>query len=91
VGKRAPSSFKRLDVQRAIRSARQAGFAPGVVEIETKDGATIRIYAADKAAMAGETSQEVVSAKEWDAEIAKLKAKSGKLDAQSSRKSQRGS
>jgi hypothetical protein len=45
VGKRGPSSFKKLDVERAIRSAREAGFAPGIVEIETKDGATIRIYA----------------------------------------------
>jgi hypothetical protein len=70
VGKRGPSSFKRLDAERAIRSARAAGIAPTMVEIETKDGVTIRVYG-DKTA--AETSREVMSAKEWDAEIEKLK------------------
>jgi hypothetical protein len=44
MGKRGPSSFKRLDALRAIKSAREAGITPTVVEIETKDGAIIRIY-----------------------------------------------
>jgi hypothetical protein len=66
VGKRGPSSFKKLDALRAIKSARAAGITPTMVEIETKDGAIIRVF--------GATPQEAVSAKEWDAEIAKLKA-----------------
>jgi hypothetical protein len=67
VGKRGPASFKKLDALRAIKSAREAGITPTMVEIETKDGAIIRVF--------GATPQEVVSAKEWDEEIAKLKAK----------------
>jgi hypothetical protein len=73
MGKRGPSSFKKLDVERAIRSAREAGFEPGMIEIVTKDGGVIRVFGT-KAAHT-ETAPGVVSAKEWDAEIAKLKAK----------------
>jgi hypothetical protein len=73
MGKRGPSSFKKLDVERAIRSAREAGVEPAMVEIVAKDGAVIRVYG-DKAAHA-ETPPEVISSKEWDAEIAKLKTK----------------
>lgn len=72
MGKRGPSSFKKLDVERAIRSARESGLEPGMIEIVGKDGVTIRVYG-DKAA-AGAT-QEVMTTKEWDAEIEKLKAK----------------
>jgi hypothetical protein len=72
MGKRGPSSFKKLDVERAIKSAREGGVEPAMIEVVGKDGVTIRIYG-DKAAAA--TTQEVQSAKEWDAEIAKLKAK----------------
>jgi hypothetical protein len=74
MGKRGPSSFKRLDAERAIRSARGAGLEPAMIEIVAKDGTTFRVYG-DKAALTGETTEEVRSAKEWDAEIAKLKAK----------------
>jgi hypothetical protein len=74
MGKRGPSSFKRLDAERAIRSARAAGITPTVVEIETKDGAIIRVYS-DKAA-ATDTTQDTVGTKQWAAEIEKLKATS---------------
>jgi hypothetical protein len=73
VGKRGPSSFKRLDAERAIRSAREAGLEPAMIEIVAKDGTIFRVYG-DNAALT-ETTQEA-GAKEWDAEIAKLKAKS---------------
>ena len=72
MGKRGPSSFKRLDMERAIRGAREAGITPTLVEIETKDGAIIRIYG-DKATT--DTTQGAAGAKAWDGEIAKLKAK----------------
>jgi hypothetical protein len=73
MGKRGPSSFKKLDALRAINTAREAGLEPAIVEIETKDGTTFRVYG-DKAVPA-ETTKEVMSSKEWDAEIEKLKAK----------------
>ena len=71
MGKRGPSSFKKLDAERAIRSARAAGIMPTVVEIETKDGAIIRVYG-DK--VATDTTQDTAGTKAWNAEIAKLKA-----------------
>jgi hypothetical protein len=49
----------------SVRSRRI--ITPTMVEIETKDGAIIRVF--------GAATQEVISAKVWDAEIAKLKAK----------------
>jgi hypothetical protein len=76
VGKRGPSSFKKLDALRAIKSAREAGLEPAMVEIETKDGVTIRVYG-DKAAQT-EMNREVMTSAEWDREIEKLKkAKKG--------------
>jgi hypothetical protein len=78
MGKRGPSSFKRLDAERAIRSAREAGLEPAMIEIVAKDGTTFRVYG-DKA-VPNETTAEVMSSKEWDAEIAKLKAKTPAKD-----------
>jgi len=72
MGKRGPSSFKRLDVERAIRSAREAGLEPAMIEIVAKDGTIFRVYG-DNAVLT-ETTQET-GAKAWDEEIAKLKAK----------------
>jgi hypothetical protein len=73
MGKRGASSFKKLDVARAIRSAHEAGLEPAMVEIETKDGTTIRVYG-DKAALT-ETTQDTAGKKAWDVEIEKLKKK----------------
>jgi hypothetical protein len=74
MGKRGPSSFKKLDVERAIRSAREGGVEPSMIEIETKDGVTIRVYG-DKAMPASETDENTADKKVWDRETAKLKAK----------------
>ncbi len=73
MGRRGPSSFKKLDALRAIKSAREAGLEPAMIEIETKDGVTIRVYG-DNAALS-ETTPDAAGAKAWDEEIAKLKAK----------------
>jgi hypothetical protein len=73
MGKRGPGNFRKPDVERAIRSAREAGLEPAMIEIVAKDGTTFRVYG-DKAAQT-ETTQEVMTSKEWDAEIQKLKAK----------------
>jgi hypothetical protein len=73
VGKRGPSSFKKLDVERAIRSAREAGIQPAMIEIETKDGGVIRVYS-DRATLA-ETTEDTAGKRAWNEETAKLKAK----------------
>ena len=76
MGKRGPSSFKRLDVERAIRSAREGGIEPTMVEIVATDGTIFRVYG-DNAALT-ETTQTTAGAKAWDQETAKLKAKAPK-------------
>jgi hypothetical protein len=43
-GQAGPSSFKKLDAERAIRSAREAGLEPAMTEIERKDGTTFLVY-----------------------------------------------
>ena len=74
MGKRGPNSFRRLDAERAIRSAREAGLEPAMIEIVAKDGTTFRVYGhGENAEMAGAGAKV---AKEWIEEIAKLKAKS---------------
>jgi ribosomal protein S3AE len=69
--KRGTSAFKKRDVERAIRSARDAGVAPAVVEVETKDGVIIRVFSG---AATTDTTQDTAGTKAWNAEIAKLKA-----------------
>jgi hypothetical protein len=69
MGKRGPSSFRKRDVERGIRSARDAGMVPGVVEIIGKDGVTIRVHAAAPG------TTEVIAASEWDKVTEKLKSK----------------
>jgi hypothetical protein len=74
-GKRGINLFKKNDGLRALAIAREGGIEPAMIEIVAKDGTTFRVYG-DKAALTGETAKEVMTSKEWDAEIAKLKAKS---------------
>jgi hypothetical protein len=71
MGKRGPSSFKKLDAERAIRSAREAGLEPAMIEIVAKDGTIFRVYGDDAAL----TETQDAGAKAWNEEIAKLKAK----------------
>jgi hypothetical protein len=66
--KRGPSAFRKRDVERGIKSARDAGMVPGMVEIISTDGVIIRVHAA-----APGTTGESVSAKEWATETEKLK------------------
>jgi len=77
MGQRGSNSFKRNDAIRVLQTARDGGLEPAMMEVILgPDGTTtFRVYG-DKAA-AG-TTQEAVSAKEWDAEIAKLKAETPK-------------
>jgi hypothetical protein len=71
LAKRGGNSFKRNDGLRALKIARDGGIEPAMIEIVAKDGTTFRVYG-DKAACT-ETTQDA-GAKEWNDEIAKLKA-----------------
>jgi hypothetical protein len=44
VGRRSENLFKRNDVMRAIKSARDAGVPVAGVEVVCKDGTTIRVF-----------------------------------------------
>jgi hypothetical protein len=72
MGKRGENTFKRNDGLRALKIARDGGIEPATLEIVAKDGTIFRVHGSKAAA---ETNREVMSAKEWDDEIAKLKAK----------------
>jgi hypothetical protein len=72
MGKRGLNSFKRLDVERAIRSARDGGIEPAMIEIVARDGTIFRVYG-DNAVLT-ETTPDAAGAKKWNEEIAKLKA-----------------
>jgi len=83
MGKRGGGSFRRSDASRAVSAAREGGLEPAVMEITiAKDGgAVIRVYgrgtitAPDASTPPEGTQREVMSAKEWDEEFAKLDAK----------------
>jgi hypothetical protein len=75
MGKRGPSSFKRLDALRALRAARDGGIEPAMIEIVAKDGTIFRVYG-DKAALT-ETTEDA-DAKLWEREIEKVKKESDK-------------
>jgi hypothetical protein len=77
MGKRGSNSFRRNDAIRALRSARDAGLDPAMMEVVVgDDGAvTFRVYGDRAASMP--TPTDTTGAK-WDEEIAKLKAKAPK-------------
>ena len=68
MGRRGSNSFKRNDAIRAIRSAKDAGIEPTMIEIVAKDGTTFRVYG-DKAALM--ETQESADTKAWDEAITK--------------------
>jgi hypothetical protein len=47
MGRRSENLFKRNDVMRAIKSARDAGVPPAAVEITCKDGTVIKVFGPD--------------------------------------------
>jgi hypothetical protein len=70
MARRGSNSFKRNDGLRALKIARDGGIEPAMIEIVAKDGTIFRVHGSKAAA---ETNPEVMSAKEWDEEIEKLK------------------
>ena len=73
MGKRRDNAFRRNDAIRAVKAARDAGVEPAVFEIVTPDGTTFRIFGVG-AAPTDSTTPEASGAKQWAAEIEKLKA-----------------
>jgi hypothetical protein len=73
MGRRGGNAFRRNDAIRALQSARDGGIDPAALEvIVAVDGAvTFRVLGDRAAPTAGPTRG---STKEWDDEIAKLKA-----------------
>jgi hypothetical protein len=72
MGRRSENLFKRNDVMRAIKSARDAGVPVAGVEVVCKDGTTIRVLGENAAQMQA-AHDSAASAKTWDDAIAKLK------------------
>jgi hypothetical protein len=77
MARRGSNSFKRNDAIRAIRSAKDAGMDPSALEVVVgADGAvTFRVYSEKAAGLMGVAPTTAAEAKEWQDEIAKLKAK----------------
>jgi hypothetical protein len=78
MARRGSNSFKRNDAIRAIRSAKEAGLEPSMMEVvvTTDDGTvTFRVYGEKAAGLMGAAPETAAAAREWEAEIEKLKAK----------------
>jgi hypothetical protein len=77
MGKRGSNSFKRNDGIRALRVARDGGMEPSAMEIVVgSDGAvTFRVYGEKVAGLMPLAPTTADDAREWQDEIAKLKAK----------------
>jgi hypothetical protein len=74
MGKRGENLFKQNDGVRALRIAREGGLSPAMVEIVAKDGTIFRVYG-DNAGVAA--TPDASGAKQWAAEIEKLKVPRG--------------
>jgi hypothetical protein len=77
MARRGSNSFRRNDVMRAIKSARDAGLDPSMMEVIVgADGAvTFRVYGEKAAPLMGVAPENEAGARAWEEEIAKLKAK----------------
>ena len=77
MGRRGSNSFKRNDGLRALRIARDGGLEPSAMEIVVgTDGAvTFRVFGEKAAGLMPMAPQTAAEAREWQDEIAKLKAK----------------
>jgi hypothetical protein len=80
MGRRGSNSFKHNDAVRALRSALDAGMEPSALDVIIgKDGAvTFRVYGEKATGLMGVATIDATGAREWQDEIAKLKAKAPK-------------
>jgi hypothetical protein len=70
---RGTNSFKRSDAIRAIRSARESGIEPTIVEIVTPDGAVIRVYGPQAALPSPQGTEPDAEDRAWQAELERLR------------------
>jgi hypothetical protein len=78
MARRGSNSFKRNDAIRAIKSARDAGIEPSMMEVvvTTDEGTvTFRVYGEKAAGLMGMSTETSAAAREWEDEIEKLKTK----------------
>jgi hypothetical protein len=75
--RRGSNSFRRNDGLRALRVAKDSGMEPTALEvIVPKEGGVIfRVYGEKAAGLLGVAPETAADAREWQGEIAKLKAK----------------
>jgi hypothetical protein len=80
MARRGSNSFRRNDGIRALRVARDGGLEPTALDvIVAPDGAvTFRVYGEKAAGLIGVAPETAAGAREWQNEIAKLKAKAPK-------------
>ena len=77
MARRGSNSFRRNDGLRALRIAKESGLDPHGLEVVIgKDGTvTFRVFDAKAVTLMGVAPETASEAREWQDEIAKLKAK----------------
>jgi hypothetical protein len=80
MARRGSSSFRKNDALRALKVAADAGMSPSALDVIIgKDGAvTFRVYGEKAAGLMPMAPETAAEAREWQDEIAKLKAKKTK-------------
>jgi hypothetical protein len=80
MARRGSNSFRRNDGLRALRIAKDGGLDPAGLEVVIKpDGAVVfRVLTERAASLIGVAPETAAGAREWQDEIAKLKAKAPK-------------
>ena len=75
MGHRGSGHFRRTDGLRALRIARDGGMDPSALEVVVKpDGAVVfRVLTERAAGLMGVAPTDAAAAREWEAEISKLK------------------
>jgi hypothetical protein len=75
MGKRGSANFRRTDGIRALRMAKDAGLDPAAIEVVVAPDGTVTFRVlGEKAPSAGASSKTTAAEREWQDEIAKLKA-----------------
>jgi hypothetical protein len=74
MGRRSENLFRRNDVMRAIKSAKDAGLPVAGVEITCKDGTVIKVLG-DNAAQMQAARSDAAAAKKWEDATEVLKSK----------------
>ena len=80
MARRGTNSFRRNDGIRALKIAKDGGLEPGMLEVVVApDGAvTFRVFSEKAAGLMPLAPETAAVAREWQDEIAKLKAKTPK-------------